>query len=118
MRWGAGSGPYKSWAYCDRIVLLSLTLGRGWQAHRLFIGKEEGVSNARYQACIGSLMALAASPGEGLTQERALFFLGEGHRFDCLQWHLKRPTSPSLLPARVNKVHAPRHFQRSLKVTH
>jgi len=84
MRWGAGPGPYKSLAYCDRIVLFSLTLGRGWQAHRLFIGKEEGVSNARYQACIGSLMALAASPGQGLTQERALFFLGEGHRFDFL----------------------------------
>ena len=76
-RWLRASVPGR-----DRIFLYSFK--RGWQAHRLFIGKEEGVSNARYQACISSLMALAASPGQGLTQERALFFLGEGHRFDFL----------------------------------
>ncbi len=66
---------------------------RGWQAHRLFIDKEEGVSNARYQACIADLIPLAASPG-GMTQARALSFLGEGHRWSLSQLHLIRPLCP------------------------
>ena len=62
----------------NRIFLYSFK--PGWQAHRLFIEWEEGVSNERYQACIANLLTLTASP-EGMTQARALSLLGKGHRW-------------------------------------